>query len=180
MKHVKLNWLLIWGWLAVPAQVNADDTSFFESKIRPVLVKHCYQCHSSDAKNIKGGLVLDSKDGWQKGGDVGPSIIPGKPTESLLYKAITWQDSDIQMPPDNALPKSVVADFRKWIEGGAIDPRTEGASSGVAVFDLEARRDEHWAWRAYTQSGESKRESGDYYVNRSLRRAGLRASNPGL
>ena len=89
MKHVKLNWLLIWGWLAVPAQVNADDTSFFESKIRPVLVKHCYQCHSSDAKNIKGGLVLDSKDGWQKGGDVGPSIIPGKPTESLLYKAIT-------------------------------------------------------------------------------------------
>ncbi|MCH2610417.1 MAG: PSD1 and planctomycete cytochrome C domain-containing protein, partial [Pirellulales bacterium] len=178
MKHVKLNWLLIWGWLAVPAQVNADDTSFFESKIRPVLVKHCYQCHSSDAKNIKGGLVLDSKDGWQKGGDVGPSIIPGKPTESLLYKAITWQDSDIQMPPDNALPKSVVADFRKWIEDGAVDPRTEGASSGVAVFDLEARRDEHWAWRAYTQSGESKRESVDYYVNRSLRRAGLRASDP--
>ncbi|HCK70946.1 MAG TPA: hypothetical protein DHW38_05160, partial [Planctomycetaceae bacterium] len=177
MKHVKLNWLLIWGWLAVPAQVNADDTSFFESKIRPVLVKHCYQCHSSDAKNIKGGLVLDSKDGWQKGGDVGPSIIPGKPTESLLYKAITWQDSDIQMPPDNALPKSVVADFRKWIEDGAVDPRAEGASSGVAVFDLEARRDEHWAWRAYTQSGESKRESVDYYVNRSLRRAGLRASD---
>jgi len=178
MKHVKLNWLLIWGWLAVPAQVNADDTSFFESKIRPVLVKHCYQCHSSDAKNIKGGLVLDSKDGWQKGGDVGPSIIPGKPTESLLYKAITWQDSDIQMPPDNALPKSVIADFRKWIEDGAVDPRTEGASSGVTLFDLEARRDEHWAWRAYTQSGESKRESVDYYVNRSLRRAGLRATDP--
>ena len=74
----------------------ADD-SFFESKVRPLLVKHCYECHSGE--KTKGGLALDTRAGWEKGGDNGPAIIPGKPEQSLLIKAIRHEDKSLAMPP---------------------------------------------------------------------------------
>ena len=88
---------------ASPAAVNADLTpeqsAFFEGKVRPILVDHCYKCHSIENAKSKGGLTLDTREGLLKGGEIGPAIKPGDPTSSPLIKAINYQDKDLQMPP---------------------------------------------------------------------------------
>lgn len=95
--------------------------TFFESKIRPVLVSQCYSCHSSRNNDVKGGLALDTREGLLKGGDSGPSIVVGDPDKSLLMKAL--QHTDLEMPPDQKLSDNVINDFKVWIKNGAIDPR---------------------------------------------------------
>jgi hypothetical protein len=97
----------------------------FEKKIRPVLVERCYECHSANAKKAKGGLLLDTRAGLRKGGDSGAAIIPGKPNESLLIKALRYRDKDLQMPPKNPLPEYDVAAFVEWVKLGAPDPRDD-------------------------------------------------------
>src|SRR5687767_5203620 len=86
-----------------PSRVSADDragTAFFERSIRPLLVQRCYSCHSSEAKSLKGGLLLDSKAGWARGGDGGHAVIvPGKPDESAIVRAVRYEDAKLQMPP---------------------------------------------------------------------------------
>jgi hypothetical protein len=101
------------------------DNGFFEARIRPVLVKHCYACHSSKMPAPKGQLVLDTKAGLLKGGSRGPAVVPGKPAESMLLGAIDGSDPFMVMPPTGKLPDPVIADFERWIAGGAPDPRTE-------------------------------------------------------
>lgn len=104
--------------------LHADEgIAFFESKIRPLLAEHCYECHSVRAKKVKGGLLLDSRAALLKGGDSGPALVPGKPDESLLLKALSYRDSDLQMPPDDRLDESDIGAVRKWIAMGAPDPR---------------------------------------------------------
>lgn len=118
---------------------SSDGIAFFEQKIRPVLVEHCYSCHSAEAKKLKGNLYLDSKAGWEKGGDSGePVIIPGKPEESLLIQSVRHEVEDLEMPPKKPkLPPSVIADLVAWVKMGAPDPR-EGVK-------LEATRaDKSW------------------------------------
>ena len=110
----------------IPSAVIAEDTrlDFFEKRIRPVLVSHCYKCHSAESADkgkLKGGLALDTRKGMLKGGENGASIIPGKPSESLLIKALKY--SGLEMPPTQKLPPQVIADFEKWIGDGAFDPR---------------------------------------------------------
>lgn len=105
----------------------ADDFRYFEQEVRPLLVEHCYACHSS-AEKTKGGLALDSKSGWQKGGDSGAAIIPGNPTGSLLLKAVGYGDKDLQMPPKEKLPANKIEILRKWIAMGAPDPREQTGS----------------------------------------------------
>jgi hypothetical protein len=107
--------------------VVADDKAdldFFEQKIRPVLVQHCYSCHSvaaEEKKKLQGGLYLDSAASVLAGGETGPAIVKGKPAESLLLKALKFEG--LEMPPTGKLPAEVIADFSKWIELGAPDPR---------------------------------------------------------
>jgi hypothetical protein len=101
--------------------VSATD-DLFEKRIRPLLVEKCYGCHSPD-KKIKGGLRLDHKDGWAKGGDSGPAIIPGKPDESLLIKAVSYKDRDLKMPPKQKLSDQEITALQEWITQGAPDPR---------------------------------------------------------
>jgi hypothetical protein len=112
---------------AVCAQT--PDTAFFEAKIRPVLVAKCYGCHSSKLKSPMGGLALDTKAGLLAGGASGHAMIPGKPDESLLVKALGYSDSQLQMPPTGKLSDAVIADFRQWIASGAPDPRTSAPSA---------------------------------------------------
>ncbi|MDP6444811.1 MAG: PSD1 and planctomycete cytochrome C domain-containing protein [Pirellulaceae bacterium] len=100
---------------------------FFESRVRPLLVKHCGQCHGP--KKQESGLRLDSKAGWAKGGDLGPAVTPGKPAESLLIKAVQYTDPDLQMPPDEQLPATAIADLVEWVKTGAFDPRTSAAQA---------------------------------------------------
>ena len=105
-----------------PAQRERLD--FFEKRIRPVLVDRCYSCHSPSAEKVKGNLLLDTRDGLLKGGDLGPSLVPNHPEQGFLIKALKWTDDDLKMPPKKRLPADVVADFETWIRNGAVDPRT--------------------------------------------------------
>ena len=95
-----------------------------------------------------GGLLLDTRDGWLKGGDTGPAIVPGKPDESLLVKAIRYTDRDLAMPPsDKKLPDNLIADLVQWVRMGAPDPRTEATSAKVMyAADMEKAR-QHWAYK---------------------------------
>ena len=79
--------------LALPFNTVLADDDFFESKIRPILVKRCYECHSGE--KTKGGLALDTRAGWQKGGDSGPAIVLGKPDDSLLIKAVRFEEAEL-------------------------------------------------------------------------------------
>ncbi|MFK8113677.1 MAG: c-type cytochrome domain-containing protein, partial [Rubripirellula sp.] len=106
------------------AAPDADGLVFFENKIRPVLIQHCYKCHAADAKSVKGSLLLDTKHGVLSGGDSGASVVPGSPDDSPLLSALRYDD--YEMPPSGQLPDSVVADFEKWIRMGAPDPREDG------------------------------------------------------
>jgi len=126
--------------LATVTTVSADDNAFFESKVRPLLVEHCYECHS--AEKTKGGLALDTKAGWEKGGDSGPAILPGKPDESLLIKAVRYHDEDLAMPPQKKggkLPDSAIAALTEWVKMGAPDPRVaEAKLAGMKAAEAKS------------------------------------------
>ncbi len=96
--------------------------AFFEQRIRPVLVKHCYECHSSKAEEVEGELYLDTRQGLLEGGQSGPAVVPGKPEDSLLLEALRYES--LEMPPEGKLPEAVIRDFERWIRMGAPDPRT--------------------------------------------------------
>ncbi len=124
--------------LPLPAQSPND---FFERKIRPVLAEKCYACHSSKSKTPMGGLTVDTRVGVRK------VIVPGKPRESRLLKALRFTDPQLQMPPTGKLPDAVIADFEEWISAGAPDPREASAapSPSRAGIDFEKGR----AWWAF-------------------------------
>lgn len=129
----------------------ADDAAkleFFESKIRPMLIKHCYECHSAESKEIKGNLRVDSAAGLLKGGDSGPAIVPGKPDESPLIEALRYDG--FEMPPAGRLAGKIVQDFERWVADGAVDPRNETPAAGAItpqkVVDIEAGR-QFWAFQ---------------------------------
>ena len=130
-----------------------DDDLFFESKVRPVLIKRCYDCHSTE-KKTKGGLALDTRAGWQHGGDNGPAIIPGDLTKSLVIKAVRYLDKDFAMPPKSRLPADEVAILEEWVKRGAPDPRTDDAAKAAKPkrsIDLEAGR-KFWAFQPVANS----------------------------
>jgi hypothetical protein len=129
------------------ARDSDEDVHFFEARVRPVLFEHCYPCHSARAEKLKAGLRLDSRSNMLQGGETGPAIVPEQPDQSLLIRAISYQDPDLQMPPRSRLSPAIIEDFRHWIRRGAIWPHAGPVSSNrPAGFDLEARRARHWAW----------------------------------
>jgi cytochrome c553 len=114
------------------------SAEFFEARIRPVLVQHCYECHSADAKIVKGGLLLDTAEGFRRGGDSGGVIVPGNNRESLLLQNLRYESGE--MPPRGRLPQSVIDDFAAWVDAGAVDPRTGGTAPVRPAIDLAAGR----------------------------------------
>ena len=135
--------LLVFGLSSARA---AGEFDFFETEIRPLLHKHCYKCHSTEAEKVKGGLLLDSRQGWETGGDSGPAIVPGDVPGSLLLRAVSYENSDLQMPPKYKLAEHERAALSKWVKAGAADPRdhqTEGKAKSVDV----AKGREFWAFR---------------------------------
>lgn len=125
-------------------RLDQAGVDFFEGKIRPVLVDHCYKCHSADSKIIKGGLRVDNRQALIKGGDSGPAIVPGDPTKSLLIKALKYDG--LEMPPKGRLSDSVIKDFETWIKMGAPDPRKLIETPIARTLDIEAGR-KHWAFQ---------------------------------
>ncbi len=131
-----------------PSKGQTLGEAFFESKIRPLLSFHCLPCHSAEAfgkGKLKGGLYLDSRDGWITGGDTGPTIVPGSPHTSLLMKALHY-DGDLQMPPKGKLPLQAIRDFETWIRMGATDPRTAKIPQKPIGMTLEKGRS-FWSYR---------------------------------
>ena len=130
------------------APPSADQLAFFESRIRPVLVDSCYECHSHHAGRLRGGLAVDSRAGLAAGGDTGPAVVPGNLEESLLWEAVSY--AGYEMPPDGPLPDAQIEDLRAWILMGAPDPRVpevEPVRHRVSAEDIEAARD-FWSFRA--------------------------------
>ena len=91
---------------------------FFETKVRPVLAEHCFGCHSARADKLKGGLLLDSREGLLKGGDSGGAVVPGEPEKSRLIEAVGYGDQETAMPPKGRLPDGVVKDLEQWVAMG--------------------------------------------------------------
>ena len=125
---------------------EGGDAVFFESKVRPLLVEHCMECHGE--KKAKGGLRLDHRGGWETGGDSGPALVPGDPDASLLIKAARYRDDKLAMPPEQKLPDAAIAVLEEWVRRGAPDPRTEAPekASQPAAMTVEAGR-RFWAWQ---------------------------------
>lgn len=158
---------------------TAAGVEFFEKNIRPVLTSQCYQCHSSDADQIKGGLVLDTRAGIRRGGDSGSAVVPNKLDESLIIDAL--EHESFKMPPKGKLPEKVITAFKKWIEMGAPDPR-DGGDLVRAEIDFGKER-EYWAYQAVklptrprVKDSKWPRNAIDYYTLSRMESEGLRPS----
>ena len=135
------------AWLGEPAfsaSQTPDSVEFFESKIRPVLVNACYECHSAGADEIQGDFALDSRQALLEGGPSGPAVTPGDADASLLLSVLRYED--LEMPPDEQLPADVIADFEAWVAAGAVDPREEQPSV-VRTEKRPAADADFWSYR---------------------------------
>ena len=141
------------AFAAVTAEPTKEQAAFFESKIRPILADNCYKCHSLEKGKSKGGLTLDTRDGVLKGGEAGPAVVPGKPEESPMIKAVGYHDKDLQMPPtkdgDGKLPDAQIAALTEWVKMGAPDPRKDDVKSKLTGLTEAARH--HWAYQPVTK-----------------------------
>ena len=127
---------------------TAEQLDFFEKKIRPVLSEKCYKCHSEKADKVKGGLVLDTREGARRGGDSGAAVVPGNLDDSILIQAVRYANKDFAMPPEKSggkLPEAVIQDFETWVKMGAPDPRA-GSSAVVKKFSKEDAKN-WWAFQ---------------------------------
>ncbi len=149
--------ILAFGFLVVGWSLHADDEipkeqlEFFEAKIRPVLIRECYSCHSAEAAakgKLRGDLLLDSREAIRKGGESGPAVIPGNAAESLLLKALKHED--LEMPPKGKLDQLIISNFETWIQTGAADPRTGQSMVAPAVMDVESRRS-FWSFQPLSE-----------------------------
>ena len=113
---------------AAPPAPTREQVEFFEKKVRPILVEQCFKCHSTAQKKNRGGLVVDSLAGLLQGGDTGPALVVGKPEASLLIKAVSHADKDLQMPKEK-LPAEQIAVLEQWVKMGAPWP---GANTSTA------------------------------------------------
>ena len=149
-RRTRLVALLVLLLNATPGLYAADEpknmatarSAYFTEAVLPLLKKHCCPCHSHDAEAAEGGLVLDSQSGWKVGGDSGPAIVPGRPHESLLLTAVSYTDTELQMPPDGRLPERDIDILEKWIADGAYDSRIAepGRSVDTNTFDVLTRK----------------------------------------
>jgi len=168
--------LLCGKGLAAP---TPQQIEFFESKIRPILAQECYECHSTATKQ-KGDLVLDSRPGWQAGGDSGDLLKPGDPAASLLIQTIKHEHEDLKMPKNGAkLDDKVIADFERWIREGAFDPRDTPPSKEEIAKETDwksilERRKEWWAFQPIQQSakGEGQRDL-DSFIEAELKKQNI-------
>ena len=168
MIHRKLLGILV-ASACLPAPLCAGDKGieFFEAKIRPVLTKHCYECHSAQSKKLRGDLLLDSKAGMLKGGDSGPALVPGKAKASLIIKALE-HDGPTKMPSQSTkLPKEIIADFVKWIDMGAPDPRDGKVVAKKRSIDIEQGR-KYWAFQPLARSRRRPSRTRAGHARRSI------------
>ncbi len=157
----------------------AEPNAFFETKIRPLLVDKCYDCHSAESGKHKGGLQLDTKESLLKGGDTGPALVAGEPGKSLMLEAVRWANKDLQMPPKKQLSDAEVADLEAWIKMGAPDPRGGKRELTRIEQHLENAK-KHWAFKPVTHPKPPSTSVGavDAFITQKLSEAKLTLSPP--
>ena len=161
-----------------------SDEQFFTATVLPVLEARCFACHSHDHE-IKGGLALDSRRGWVRGGDQGPAIVPGSPEESLLIEAIRHTNPELQMPPEGVIPAEELANLVDWVRRGAPDPRVTEVSPEEAWKAKLAERATWWSLQPPRPSAPPtvadpawQREPVDRFIRAKLDAAGIEPAAP--
>ena len=160
----------------------AEQVEFFEDKIRPLLVEHCYECHDSQNGKMKGGLALNHPGGILAGGDTGPSLVAGDPEKSLIVEAVRYKNRDLQMPPKTPLPESAVKDLEKWVQMGAPDPRPEIEDHAKPLEGMSAEEGrKFWSFRApqapeLPDSIEEEADVIDHFVSKKLNESDITAA----
>lgn len=139
-------WIVFCSLVAFSGSRADSPEESFEKHVRPLLTKHCIACHGPDKQ--KSGLRLDSKIGWEKGGESGPAIVPGDPDKSLFIRAIRHVDGVEKMPPTGKLSDQEIAALTTWVKSGAFDPRVGVAKLGGQSLD-EAKK--WWAFQPVTR-----------------------------
>jgi hypothetical protein len=167
------------------AEPTAQGIEFFEKKIRPLLATRCYECLSSRAKAVKGGLRLDSRDALLAGGDSGPAIIPGDTDKSLLVQAVRYKGDQADMPPAGKLPDAEIALLTEWVARGAPFPAGGPAvTAKKPTIDFAAGR-KHWAFQPLKKTAPPKvsdptwmKRPIDAFILAALDARGLKPSPP--
>ena len=136
------------GLAQVSLAQDSVGVEFFEIKIRPVLIEHCYECHNS-TDTAEAELALDWRDGIQAKSASGTAVVPGKPEKSLLLNVIRHEIDGLEMPKDGIqLGEQVISDFAKWIANGAADPRdkppTATKLSEVTSWEATLAKRKRW------------------------------------
>ncbi len=142
---------------AESAPLPPEHVDFFENKIRPMLVNHCLECHSQEKGKVKGGLNMDTRADFLKGGENGVSLKPGDVSGSAVVKAIEWAD-DLQMPPKKKLTDEQISIFKQWVSMGAPDPR-EGSSGP------KWSKKDHWGFQPVTRPAVPKPKNDSWCKN---------------
>jgi hypothetical protein len=164
------------------ADLKPADVEFFETKIRPVLVAECYECH--DAKKQKGDLRLDYRDGLLKGGEEGPAIVPGDAKKSILLQSMDHSHETLQMPKKRPkLDPQILADFTEWVNRGAPDPRTKAPEDSItpAWSDLLQVRRNWWSLQPLTSPAIPEGKAAgtiDRFLDAKIAAAGITPSAP--
>lgn len=166
---------------AAEQSATPEDLEFFEKMIRPLLVEHCYSCHSGSSEKLQASLRVDSRSALLRGGDSGPAIEPGDVDGSLFMAAVRYES--YEMPPKGKLAEDEIKAFEKWIEMGAPWPAGDepAESKGVPEFDLFEREAEHWVWRPIespelpeVKASDWPRAELDHFVLAKLEAQGLK------
>ncbi len=163
------------------AQPSAGQIEFFEKQIRPILAERCYECHS-DGKKQKGGLSLDTRESTLRGGDTGPTLVPGDPEKSLLIEAVRYKNHDLQMPPKKRLADSEVQALEEWVKMGAPDPRDAApVAKPGRVIDIDEGR-KFWSFAPLACVEPPKvpdaKSPVDAFIRAKLQEKGLTSAPP--
>ena len=124
--------------------IREEDLAFFETRIRPLLVTNCYECHSAESQQAEGDFLADSRATIRRGGSRGAAVMPGDIDHSVLIQAVQYTNEDMQMPPDGKLSDTEIADLKHWVSIGAPDPRSTATKHLGKQIDVAAAR-EFWS-----------------------------------
>jgi len=141
--------LMLVGQVAADAAApsfSPEEIDHFEKKVRPILARRCYECHSAQAKKPQAQLYLDRREAILAGGESGSAATPGEPEKSRLISAIRYDNEELQMPPDGKISDDEIALLTDWVRRGIPFPKTEAVAAARRTIDIEEGR-KHWAFQ---------------------------------
>ncbi len=172
------------------ADPPADSIDFYKQKVEPLLKSACYECHSHASGEASGKLMVDSLIAMTDGGTRGAALQAGKPEASLMLKAVTYADTELQMPPDGQLPAEQIEVLRTWIAAGAVAPKSDSLTDSLGATPKKmspaAIAAMHWAYQPVqafrlpeiTSSAGQPKSTIDTIVRFKLAESGLQLSLP--